>query len=135
MARGDRGVAGYHFLDRHAEVIQRLVPAARAVAFFDAGGRPLRGRGPIPLSQVRLQVRSVLKSTAIASGRSPVGALLPVTASERAAAFPLYSGRATQGPNRTPTPVVGVCLIVLPVAAGGGAMLESGVWARYNWLE
>ena len=118
MARSDHGAAGYDFLDRHAEVIERLVPAVRAVAFFDTRGRPLRGRGPILLSQVRLQVRSVLKSTAIGSGRRPLNAILPVTASERAAAFVLYAGSGTRGAHRTPPPAVGVCLIVFDVAAG-----------------
>ena len=118
MARSSRTTAGYDVLDRHAEVIERLVPAVRAVAFFDARGRPLRGRGPVPLSQVRLQVRSVLKSTAIGSGRRPVDALLPLTATERAAAFVLYAGRGTCGADRPPPPVVGVCLVVFHVAAG-----------------
>ncbi len=119
MARSDRVVSGYDFLDRHAEVIERLVPGIRAVAFFDARGRPLRGHGPVPLTQVRLQVRSVLKSTAIGSGRRPVGAMLPVTDSERAVAFLLYAGSGTRGPNRTAYPVAGVCLIVFHVTAGG----------------
>ena len=119
MARSDRVVSGYDFLDRHAEVIERLVPGIRAVAFFDARGRPLKGHGPVPLTQVRLQVRSVLKSTAIGSGRRPVGAVLPVTDSERAVAFLLYAGSGTRGPNRTAYPVAGVCLIVFHVTAGG----------------
>ena len=118
MARGDRVVSGYDFLDRHAEVIERLVPAVRAVAFFDARGRPLRGRGPVLLSQVRLQVRSVLKSTAIGSGRRPLTAILPLTAFERSAAFLLYAGSGTGGVRRTPPPVVGVCLVVFHVADG-----------------
>ena len=119
MARSDRVMAGYEFLDQHAEVIERLVPAVRAVAFFDAGGRPLRGRGPVPLSRVRLQIRSVLKSTAIGSGRRPSNALLPVTASERAAAFVLYAGSGTPRAKRIPPPVAGVCLLVFDIAAGG----------------
>ena len=41
MARSNRVVSGYDFLDRYAEVIERLVPGIRAVAFFDARGRPL----------------------------------------------------------------------------------------------
>lgn len=116
MTESDCPTAGYDFLDRHAEVIEGLVPGVRAVAFFDARGRLLGGHGSIPLSQVRLQVRAVLKSTAIGSGVRPVEAILPVTAAERAAAFPLYAGGATQGPNRTPAPVVGVCVVVLHVA-------------------
>ncbi len=118
MARSNRMVSGYDFLDRHAEVIERLVPGIRAVAFFDALGRPLRGHGPVPLTQVRLQVRSVLKSTAIGSGRRPMGAMLPVTDSERAAAFLLYAGSGTRGPDQTASPVAGVCLIVFHVTAG-----------------
>ena len=119
MTRSDRVVAGYDFLDRHAEVIQRLVPAARAVAFFDAGGRPLRGRGPVPFSQVRLQVRSVLQSTAVGPGRRPVGALLPITACERAAAFVLYAGSGTRGAKRIAPQVAGVCLVVFHSDSGG----------------
>ena len=119
MARSNRVVSGYDFLDRHAEVIERLVPGIRAVAFFDARGRPLRAHGPVPLSHVRLQVRSVLKSTAIASGRRPLNAILPVTASERAASFVLYAASGTRGPHRTASPVAGVCLVVFHVTAGG----------------
>ena len=119
MARSDRVVAEYDFLDRHAEVIERLVPGIRAVAFFDARGRPLRGHGPVSLTQVRLQVRSVLKSTAIGSGRRPLNAILPVTAFERAASFVLYAASGTRGPNRTASRVAGVCLIVFHVSAGG----------------
>ena len=118
MARSSRTTAGYDVLDRHAEVIERLVPAVRALAFFDARGRPLRSRGPVALSQVRLQVRSVLKSTAIGSGRRSVDAILPITATERAAAFVLYAGSGTCGDHRTPPSVVGVCLVVFHVAAG-----------------
>ena len=118
MARSARATAGYDFLDRHIEVIKRLLPTARGVAFFDARGRPLRVHGPVPLSQVRLQVRSVLKSTAIGSGRRPVDAILPVSASERAAAFVLYAGSASGGPDRTPTPVAGACLVVFHIVAG-----------------
>ena len=118
MARSARAAASYDFLDKHAEIIGRLLPAVRAVAFFDARGRPLRGHGPVPLPQVRLQVRSVLKSTAIGSGRRPVDAVLPVSDSERAAAFVLYAGSGSSGPNRTPGPVAGVCLVVFHVAAG-----------------
>ena len=119
MARSNRAVAGYDFLDRHAQVIERLVPGIRAVAFFDARGRPLSGRGPVPLSQVRLQVRSVLRSTAIGSGRRPLSAILPVSASERAAAFVLYAGSESRGAKRIAPPVAGVCLVVFHSASGG----------------
>ena len=118
MARSARAAAGYDFLDRHAEVIKRLLPAVRGVAFFDARGRLLRDHGPVPLAQVRLKVRSALKSTAIGSGRRPVAALLPATATERAAAFVLYAGSGTHGLNRTPPPPVGVCLVIMHAAAG-----------------
>ena len=118
MARRARATAGYDFLDRHAEVIKRLLPAVRGVAFFDARGRPLRDHGPVPLSQVRLQVRSVLKSTAIGSGRRPVDAILPVSASARAAAFVLYAGNGSGGPDRSPPAVAGVCLVVFHLATG-----------------
>jgi hypothetical protein len=30
----------YEFLDSHAQVIERLLPGVRAVAFFDARGNP-----------------------------------------------------------------------------------------------
>ncbi len=119
MARSDRVVAGYEFLGWHAQVIERLVPGIRTVAFFDARGRPLRVHGPVPPAQVRLQVRSVLTSAATGSGCRPNGAMLPVTASERAASFVLYAASGTGGPNRTASPVAGVCLIVFHVAAGG----------------
>ena len=119
MARSDHGAAGYEFLGRHAQVIERLVPGIRAVAFFDARGRPLRNRGPVPLSQVRLQIRSVLKSTAIGSGRSPLNAILPVSASERAAAFVLYAGSGSRGAKRLAPAVAGVCLVIFHSASGG----------------
>ena len=119
MARSVRGAAGYDFLDRHAQVIERLVPGVRAVAFFGARGKLLRGRDPVPLSQVQLQVRSVLKSTAIGSGRSPLNAILPVSASERAAAFVLYAGSGTRGAKPLAPPVAGVCLVIFHIASGG----------------
>ena len=119
MARSVRGAAGYDFLDRHAQVIERLVPGVRAVAFFGARGKLLRGRDPVPLSQVQLQVRSVLKSTAIGSGRRPLNAILPVSASERAAAFVLYAGSGTRGAKPLAPPVAGVCLVIFHIASGG----------------
>ena len=119
MARSDRVVAGYEFLEWHAQVIERLVPGIRTVAFFDARGRPLRVHGPVPPAQVRQQIRSVLKSAAIVSDCRPNGAMLPVTASERAASFVLYAASGTRGLHRTASPVAGVCLVVFHVAAGG----------------
>ncbi len=118
MARNSRATAAYDLLERHAEVIERLVPAVRAVAFFDVRGSPLCVRGPVALAQVRLQVRSVLKSTAVDSGGRAVDAILPITATERAAAFVLYAESGACGADRTPPPVVGVCLVVVHVAAG-----------------
>jgi hypothetical protein len=80
----------YEFLDSHAKVIERLLPAVRAVAFFDAHGKPLRGRGPVPLAETGPQVRAALKSTA-AGASHPVESILSVTISERAAALILYA--------------------------------------------
>jgi hypothetical protein len=51
----------YEFLVSHAKVIERLVPDERAVAFFDARRKPLRGRGPVPLSETGPQVRAVTR--------------------------------------------------------------------------
>jgi diguanylate cyclase (GGDEF)-like protein len=107
----------YEFLDSHAQVIEKLLPAVRAVAFFDARGKPLRGRGPVPLSEIRPQVRNALKSAAV--GASPtLESILPVAACERAAALVLYADTGTRGRNRGSRPVVGVCLIVFHVPDG-----------------
>src|ERR1700716_1486962 len=87
----DSGAKTRHeFLDSHAQVIERLLPGVRAVAFFDARGKPLRGRGPVPLAETRAQVRAALKSAAAGAGH-PVESILPVTASERAASLVLYA--------------------------------------------
>jgi hypothetical protein len=48
----------YEFPDIHAKVIERLVPDVRALALFDARGKPLRGRGPVPLSETGPRVRA-----------------------------------------------------------------------------
>jgi diguanylate cyclase (GGDEF)-like protein len=107
----------YEFLDSHAKVIERLVPDVRAVAFFDARGKPLRGRGPVPLLETGPQVRAALKSTADGAGH-PVESILPVTVSERAAALVLYADAGASERNRRSRPLAGVCLIVLHVPDG-----------------
>jgi hypothetical protein len=104
----------FEFLDSHAKVIERLLPDVRAVAFFDARGKPLRGRGPVPLLETGPQVRAALKSTAVGVGR-PVESILPVTVSERAATLVLYADAGASGRNRRSRPLAGVCLIVLHV--------------------
>ena len=117
MARNSRTVQGHDLLEQHAQVIERLVPTARAVAFFDAQGKPLRCHGSVPLTQVRLQVRSVLKSTATEAGRRPIDALLPISATERAAALVLYAGEPF-ALKRMSRLVMGVCLIVFHASSG-----------------
>jgi diguanylate cyclase (GGDEF)-like protein len=107
----------YEFLDSHAQVIEKLLPRVRAVAFFDARGKPLRGRGPVPLSETRPQVRSALKSAAAGADRT-LESILPVTASEHAAALVLYADTDSGGRDRGLRHVVGVCLIVLHVPDG-----------------
>jgi diguanylate cyclase (GGDEF)-like protein len=107
----------YEFLDSHAQVIEKLLPTVRAVAFFDARGNPLRGRGPVPLAETRPQVRAALKSVTAGAGH-PVESIFPVTPSERAASLVLYADADTSRRNRGSRPVAGVCLIVLHVREG-----------------
>ena len=107
----------YEFLDSHAQVIEKLLPAVRAVAFFDARGKPLRGRGPVPLLEIGPQVRAALKSAAVGAGH-PVESILSVTGSERAAALVLYADAGASAGDRRLRPVAGVCLIVLDVPDG-----------------
>ena len=108
----------YAFLDSHAHVIERLLPAVvRAVAFFDARGNPLRGRGPVPLSETGPQVRAVLRSASLRAGH-PVESILPVTGSDRAAALILYADAGVVARHRRLRPVAGVCLIILRVPDG-----------------
>jgi diguanylate cyclase (GGDEF)-like protein len=110
--------APYEFLDNHAQVIERLLPAAvRAVAFFDERGNPLRGRGPVPLSETGPQVRAALRSASLRA-RHPVESVLPVTGSEHAAALILYADAGVRARHRRLRPVAGVCLIVLHVPDG-----------------
>ena len=108
----------YEFLDNHAQIIERLLPAvARAVAFFDARGNPLRGRGPVPLGETGPQVRAALRSASLRAGH-PVESILPITGSDRAAALILYADGGVGARNRRLSPVAGVCLIVLHVPDG-----------------
>jgi diguanylate cyclase (GGDEF)-like protein len=107
----------YEFLDSHAKVIERLLPGVRAVAFFDAHGKPLRGRGPVPLAETGPQVRAALKSAAAGAGH-PVESILPVTLSERAAVLVLHADAGAGGRNRRSRPPAGVCLIVVHVPDG-----------------
>ena len=106
----------YAFLDSHARVMEQLLPASRAVAFFDARGKPLRGRGPVPLAETRSQIRAALKAAAAAA--HPVGSILPITVSECAAALILYADAGSRVRTRKTRPVAGVCLIVLEVSDG-----------------
>lgn len=107
----------YEFLDSHAKVIERLLPDVRAVAFFDAHGKPLRGRGPVPLAETGPQVRAALKSAAAGAGH-PVESILPVTLSERAAALILYPDAGAGGRNRRSRPPAGVCLVLVRIPHG-----------------
>src|SRR3984893_11873097 len=97
----------YEFLDSHAQVIEKLLPTVRAVAFFDARGNPLRGRGPVPLAETRPQVRAALKSASLRAGH-PVESILPITGSDRAAALILYADGGVGARNRRLSPVAGV---------------------------
>lgn len=68
MRCSERGKTRYAFLDSYAEIIERPLPAVRALGVFDARGELVRGRGPVPLFQTP-QVRAVLKSAALGAGR------------------------------------------------------------------
>jgi diguanylate cyclase (GGDEF)-like protein len=107
----------FEFLDSHAQVIEKLLPSVRAVAFFDTRGKPLRGRGPVPLAETRAQVRAALKSAAAGAGH-PVESIFPVSVSERAASLVLYADSGASRRNRRSRTATGVCLIVLHVPDG-----------------
>ena len=111
------GKTRYEFLDSYAEVIEQLLPTVRAVAFFDARGNALRGRGPVPLVEARSQIRAVLESAALAAGR-PRETILAVNGSQCAAALVLYGDRRAGGRHRSLPAVAGVCLIVTEVLHG-----------------
>jgi len=106
------------FLDNHAQVIKKLLPAVRAVAFFDARGKPLRGRGPVPLVETRPQVRCALKSASAGAGRT-LESILPVASCVHAAALVLYADTGDDnGRTRRRRPVAGVCLLIFHVPNG-----------------
>jgi len=106
------------FLDSHAQVIEKLLPAVRAVAFFDARGKVLRGRGPVPLVETRPQIRNALKSASAGAGRT-LGSILPVGSSAHAAALVLYADTGDDnGRTRRPRPVAGICLLIFHVPNG-----------------
>jgi diguanylate cyclase (GGDEF)-like protein len=114
---GPGAKTSFEFLDSHAQVIEKLLPSVRAVAFFDTRGKPLRGRGPVPLAETRPQVRAALKSAAAGAGH-PVESIFPVTVSERAASLVLYADAGSSRRNRRSRQAAGVCLIVLHVPDG-----------------
>ncbi len=108
----------FAFLDSHAEVIERLLPEVRAVAFFDARGTPLRGRGAVSLSQTRPQIRSALQPPG-KGAQDPRESVVEVAPGEYAAALLLY-GKSSEGGRAANTlPVAGACLIVIRVPHGG----------------
>lgn len=108
----------FAFLDSHAQVIERLLPGVRAVAFFDARGNPLRGRGPVSLSQTRAQVRTALGSAGKVADH-PAESIAEITPSECAAALILYAESHVSGGGRKVSHVAGVCLIIIRVPDGG----------------
>src|SRR5579883_2593440 len=125
MPSGSGGKGRYEFLESYAEVIEQLLPTVRAVAFFDARGNALRGRGPVPLMEARSQIRAVLKSAALEAGRARE-TLLALSGSQcSAASLVLYGDCHAGGQHQRPPPVAGVCLIVLGVDPGRPPSLES----------
>jgi diguanylate cyclase (GGDEF)-like protein len=115
----------FAFLDSHAQVIERLLPDVRAVAFFDARGTPLRGRGPVSLSQVRSQVRSALQPPGNAA-EGPRESVAELSPGECAAALLLYTESEVSARAGKAPPVAGLCLIVIRLPdAGQPPSLES----------
>lgn len=108
------GKTRYEFLDSYAEVIEQLLPTVRAVAFFDARGNALRGRGPVPLVEARSQIRAVIESAALGAGRARE-TTLAVSSSQCAAALVLYGDRRVGDRHRSLPAVAGICLIVTEV--------------------
>lgn len=115
MSGGSDAQARYEFLDSYAEVIEQLLPNVRAVAFFDARGNALRGRGPVPLVEARSQIRAVLRSAALRGGRARESILALSGSQCVAAALILYGDRRAGGRQQSSPSVAGVCLIVLGV--------------------
>jgi len=125
MSSGSGGRTRYEFLDSYAEVIEQLLPAVRAVAFFDARGHALWGRGSVPVVEARSQIRALLESGALEAGRARETVLALRGSPCIAASLALYGERRAGGQHQSAPPVAGVCLIVLAVDPAQPPSLES----------
>jgi diguanylate cyclase (GGDEF)-like protein len=117
-----RSNASYEFLDQHAYVLERLLPAVRSIAFFDAKGRPLRGRGPVPIGTMVIHARKALDLVSAGADRTGES-IFPVTPAEYAAVLVLYAKGRTVAAGRnhgtaTSGAVAGICLLTLQVPVG-----------------
>jgi diguanylate cyclase (GGDEF)-like protein len=117
-----RSNSPYEFLDQHAYVLERLLPAVQSIAFFDAKGQPLRGRGPVPIGTMFIHARKALEL--VSAGAGDTGeSIFPITPAEYAAVLVLHNKGTTVAATRnhgtaTSGAVAGICLLTLQVPPG-----------------